>query len=273
MKLSKDFILFIVILIWIPKIVFAQSFVEIKDTTLFHNGGTFKIPIYGNFDLANVNDLSITLEFNYQLLYIKGVEGGSQFIINDSNPSYTINSADYAHSTIQISTNRINLTNNGILANLLVEPLAGPDSIAILNPIEIQINGVTQPQIALKEGKINIGLPVYETINEGISQIYPNPFFEEGTISFYIKEPTKVTFKIYSMLGRLVSLIPGNGLVNYIFYDKNGNEITDFTNYTFIRGFYKVKINTIPWMFAAGNYFIVMETKLGTYHSNFIHLK
>lgn len=272
MKIIK-FVYIITILILINSIAHSESFIEIKDTTLLRNGKISKLPVYSNIDLSNINNLIISFELNSLLLDIKGIEGGSDFGINEISPTFEIDNSTFTKTKLTIYGKQLNSNYTGKLCNIILETLAGPDSIANLNPVGLSINGNPDTNINLKPGKIFIGTPLYEKITEGIGEIFPNPFTNDATISFIVKEDTKINFKIYSMSGRLVTSIPGEKAIEYQFYDTSGEKIDDITDHIFTRGLYKMKFNAVDWLFSAGNYYIVMQTKLGTYHSNFIHIK
>lgn len=273
MKIIIQFFFILSVFLIIASNAYSGTYIEIKDTTLIRNGNTSKVPIYSNVVLNSNNNLSITLQLNSLLVDIKGVEGGPEFGINELNPNYELDKSNLTATKLTIKGSKLNPNYTGKLCNILLETLAGPDSITFITPQELAIQGLVDTNVTMKSGKIYIGIPVYEKITEGISEIFPNPFTDNSTISFIVKEDTKINFKFYSMLGRLVTSIPGETSIDYTFYDKMGNKIDDITDYTFTRGLYKMNFKAVNWLFSAGNYYVVMQTKLGTYHSNFIHIK
>jgi hypothetical protein len=253
--------------------LFSQEKIEIKDTVLYRNGSTYTLPVYSNLALDNVKSLKLKIKFNYLLVNITSVSAGEGYGIKETNSFFSINTDNYLESYLEINASDFNTNYSGILCGIKLETLAGPDSIAIMTPIEITINNEINSSISLIPGKIKIGLPVYPIINEGIQSIYPNPSDTHGTIIFSIRDNTKVKFSIYSANGRLIGTIPGETAFKHTFYDKTNKEIPDISNYTFTRGNYKFTFEVIDWKFSSGLYTLLMETNRGVYEAKLLLLK
>lgn len=251
----------------------SQEKIEIKDTVLYRNGSTYILPVYSNISLQSVQNLKLKIKFNHLLVDITGIQAGSEYGIKETNSFFSINTENFIESYLEITASDFNSDYSGILFGIQLETLAGPDSIAIISPIEITINDEINTAISLLQGKIMIGLPVYPIINEGIQEIFPNPFAYKGTVQFSIKDDTYVKFFIYSSNGRLIGSIPGETAFKYDFYDKKNNHIPEIKNYNFTRGYYKFTFEVINWKFSSGLYTLVMETNRGVYEAKLLLLK
>jgi len=164
--------------------LFSAGFVSIQDTTLIHSGTNSRIPVYSNVDFSQVNNAKFTFKFNGLLLNIKGVYAAEENGCKEAGSSFTVDLTNLKEATLEVTATQFNPTNNGILFSIELETLAGQDSIAFLTPSEITLNDVIDNSIELKAGRIKIGLPVYLIINEGIQEVYPNPFYFNGTVNF-----------------------------------------------------------------------------------------
>ncbi|HRS01564.1 MAG TPA: hypothetical protein P5545_03360 [Bacteroidota bacterium] len=253
--------------------VFSQNYISIHDSTLPRTGYIYSLPIYSNIDLKNANNVLLKIYFNYNLIDVKNIVGGTNYAFNELNPSFTIDATNPDNAILQISSNQINPNYSGVLCTISLETLVGQDSIAIFSPFYLEINATPINDISFSSGRIFIGDPVYPVLHEGISQIYPNPFSFSENVIFAVEDTTTVNFNIYSILGQLVTEIPGSSMLNYRVYDNTGKEIPDITNYKYPRGIYRLYFESIPWKFSSGAYSIVMVSKKGTFRSNFIYLK
>lgn len=251
----------------------AAEFLKFNDTTLIHSGKNYLVPVYSNLNLSGVSNVKILIKFNSLLIDIKAVYGGNNFGFNEASPSYNLNTTNLQESYLEVTGTQFNSVNSGVLFNILLETLAGPDSIAIMSPIQVTVNGEINSNLDLTEGKIKIGIPVYPIINEGISEVFPNPCSSKGTVTFSIRDDTKVKFFVYSSNGRLIGTIPGENAFKYKVLDKTNSEIADVENYNFSRGYYKLVFDVISWKFSSGTYFLVLETSRGTYEAKLLLLK
>lgn len=272
-RIYLKLLLFSTVLLLSGNSLFSQEKIEIRDTILYRNGSTYNLPVYSNISLQNVQNLKLKIKFNHLLVNITSVATGNGYGIKETNSFFSINTENFLESYLEITATDFNSDYSGILCGIQLETLAGPDSIAVISPIEITINGSNNSTISLLQGKIMIGLPVYPIINEGIQEIFPNPFAYKGTVQFSIKDDTYVKFFIYSSNGRLIGSIPGETAFKYDFYDKKNNHIPEIKNYNFTRGYYKFTFEVINWKFSSGLYTLVMETNRGVYESKLLLLK
>ncbi len=249
--------------------LFSAGFVSIQDTTLIHSGTNSRIPVYSNVDFSQVNNAKFTFKFNGLLLNIKGVYAAEENGCKEAGSSFTVDLTNLKEATLEVTATQFNPTNNGILFSIELETLAGQDSIAFLTPSEITLNDVIDNSIELKAGRIKIGLPVYLIINEGIQEVYPNPFYFNGTVNFSIRDDSKINFKVYSLNGKLIGSIPGNDGFKSWFYDKSNNLILILQLYIH-RGYYKFIFEIIDWKFIFRTIFPCLETVHGTYETKLL---
>lgn len=264
--------IFILILLQIIP-AFAQNYINIPDSTLPRTGLVYSLPVYSNIDLHNASSVKIKIYFNYYLIDIKNISGGSNNAFSDANPSFALDVTNPTQAVLEITSSQINPNYSGTLCSINLETLAGPDSIAVFIPFYIEINQLQISEVTFDNGTIRIGDPVYPVLNEGISHIYPNPYSFAENVVFTIEDSTTVDFYIYSTLGQLATRIPGSNILKYKFFDNAGQEIPSTNNYKFSRGIYRLYFESIPWKFSSSAYSIVMVTNKGIFRSNFIHLK
>lgn len=272
MLLKKVYIIILFVSLSIFNL-FSQEYIKVPDTTMLHNGSYYQLPIYANLDLNSVNNIEIVFEFDYSLLNIQSVKTEQNNIINETNPIFTITQSDYKKGTLRITSNNFNLINNKILCFVELETLFGLDSIAYFKPIIVNINGQEKTDIQKINGTINVGFALEPIIKEGISKVFPNPFDYEFVVDFAIETPTEISFTIFSSLGRLVYSFPNKTDDNYQFFDNKGTLIDQPYKKEFPKGFYKLKVKSVPWHFSSGLYFLQMSTQSGIYNTNILHLK
>lgn len=272
MLISKIKIIIFIIFSSVVKL-FSQEYIQVPDTTLLHNGSTYKLPIYANMQLNSANNLEIEFEFDYTLLNITSIVTEPNNIINEPKPNYSITNENFQKGLLKITSNQLNQNNNKILCYIELETLFGLDSIAYFKPLAIKINGEENTSIQKRNGKINVGFALEPIIKEGISKVFPNPFDNEFIVDFAIETPTEISFTIFSSLGRIVYTFPNKTDDSYQFFDNKGNLIPQPYKMKFPKGYYKLKVKSLPWQFASGLYFLQMETHTGIYNTNLLHLK
>lgn len=249
------------------------NFIKVPDTTLLHNGTIYRLPIYAELNLDNIQSIEIEFNFDYSLLNIVKVTTDQNNIIGEVNPYFEITQQNFKQGTLRIVSSNLNKINNKILCFVELEPLFGMDSISKFIPFKVKFNGIEDNIIKLIPGIINIGFPLEQIIKEGISRIYPNPFDSEFYVDFAIEKPSKIDFTIYSTLGRVVFSFPNKSSEAYEFFNSKGEKIDNPTDYIFLKGYYKLKVKSSPWQFSSGVFFLQMTTASGVYNQNLLHQK
>lgn len=248
--------------------------VQINDTTI-NRGVISEIQIFGSLTESNINDLKIIIEFNALMLDIKEAKGSDTYIMKCPQISLNFDTYNITKTSMTISCNDVQPKENGVFCNLQVEGLASSDSILLIKPIKLLVNGNEVENLETRIGKITIpGTPVFQTFPENIGNNFPNPFFEETSFPISIHEPTKVKFYIYTTDGRFIlSNEQPNDMLKLSFYkDKTEIPISDL-NEKLERGFYRLKLLPDNMRFASGEYYLIMLTKLGVYYKNFMYFK
>ncbi len=271
--LIKNTYIITIFILFIYANSFAQEFVKVPDTTMLHNGSTYRLPIYANLQLNSVNDIETTFEFDYTLINITSVFAEPNNIIANTKPQFSVISTDFKKGFLTINANKFNLSNNNILCFVELETLFGLDSIAYFKPTFIKINGQEKNEIIKESGKINVGFALEPIIKEGISKVFPNPFDSEFIVDFAIETQTEITFTIFSSLGRVVYSFPNKTNEGYRFFDSKGNLINEPYKMKFPKGYYKLRVKSVPWHFSSGLYFLQMSTQNGIFNTNILHLK
>jgi hypothetical protein len=248
--------------------------IQINDTTI-NRGVISEIKITGSLSEANVNDLKIILEFNYLMIDIKEVIGSSDFIMKCPKIDTAYNIDNITKTSMTISCNDIQSIENGVFCILKVEGLASSDSLLLLKPMKLIVNGKESENIETRIGKIFIpGTPIFQTFPENIGNNFPNPFFEETIFPISIHEPTKVKFYIYTTDGRFIlSNEKPNEMLKLSFYKDRTEIPISNLNEKLEKGFYRLKLLPDNMRFASGEYYLIMVTNLGVYFKNFIYFK
>jgi len=272
MLIKKVYITFVLITLYSFNL-FSQEFIKVPDTTMVHDGSKYLLPIYTNLDLSTANSLEISFEFDYTLINITSVLTKQNNLIKEPRPNYIVTNKNYKQGFLTITSSQFNSIYDNVLCYIELEPLFGLDSIAFFNPTSVKIDGVENSNINKISGKIYVGFALEPIIKEGISKVFPNPFDNEFIVDFGIEMPTELTFTIYSSLGKIVYNFPNKTEDSYQFFDSKGNLITQPYKKEFPKGYYKLKVVSLPWQFASGLYFLQMRTKSGIYNTNLLHLK
>lgn len=272
MLIKKFYISIILIFIALANL-YSQDYIRVPDTTLLHNGSIYKIPIYAQLQLKLIDNLEIEFEYDYSLINITGISTDQNNIIATPKVNYNISQKNFKQGFLKITSNEINLRNDRILCYIEMETLFGLDSIAYFNPTKVKINGEEKSNVEMKNGRIFVGYALEPIVKEGISRVFPNPFDNEFIVDFAIESPTELTFTIFSSLGRIVYTFPTKSDDYYQFFDNRGDLISQPYNMKFPKGYYKLKVKSLPWLFSSGLYFLQLSTQNGIYNKNLLHLK
>ncbi len=252
----------------------SQVIVRIPDTTI-PRGSIYKIPVIGTIPGSSLNNLTLQLVFNANVIDIKSASGAGNYAMKCPVPKVdSINFDNLNSAVITISCNDVQPVNNDTICTIDVEGLAGPDSLSLIKPIKVIIDGTAIDAATLVQGTIKVpGEPVYQEFPEGIGQNYPNPFESTTTFPMSINNLTKVNFLIYAVNGASVYevTVPGDWLTLEK-VTKNGNIVIDRFDSVLERGSYLLHLTPGPEM-ASGVYFLLMLTDNGKYSKGFLYLK
>ncbi len=259
-------------------IIFNKSFsadysVAVRDTLMPH-GAIYEIPIFGKINDANAKNIELHINFNALILDIKSARGGEQFGIKDA--SIDLNTVADKWDSVNITINSSNISPDfeGILCYLLVEALAGPDTISIVKPFQLKVNG-TAVVADFESGFIRTSPPIVsQKYIEGIGLLYPNPFAESATVKFTIEKESKVRFLVYSTSGKFIDELPENTkYFEFDIFNSKNERLTEFDNVKFEPGNYSLVLRPLKWEVSSGMYCVFMLTASGEYSTQFIYVK
>ncbi len=253
-------------------LIFSQSSVIVPDGDT-PRGYVSEILVIGTIP-GPVSEIQIKFRYNAQLLDIKKITGGAGFAFAGPDITFNNNMAIMDSAIITIIGSNVQPVENGTIFVVEIEGLAGPDSIAILEPIELKVNGDKPDSIVYIPGRMRIGDPVFQRFPENLGLNYPNPFNFNTIFPFSINKKTKVKFYIYAIDGKLVQEIPSDSpMIEYYLFDSNGKPMKDAINNSFEMGTYEIELIPINWKVAKGIYFLVMETSIKIYHRTFVYMR
>ncbi len=268
----KKSLLILLILLNSNLCIFSQSSVIVPDGNA-RRGYVTQILVQGTIP-GPVAEIKIKFRYNALLLDIKKITGGQDFAFTDGEITFDNNMAILDSAILTISGVNVQPVENDTICIVELEGLAGPDSIAILEPVEMLINGEEPSNINYLPGILRIGDPVFQRFPENLGTNYPNPFNFNTKFPFSINKKTKVKFYIYSLDGSLVQEIPHSSpIIEYYFFDSNGKPIKDALNSGFERGKYEIELIPVNRKVAKGIYFMIMETSKKVYHRTFIFMR
>lgn len=270
---QNRYFFYLLLLILISTKVLGKNTIFIKDT-LIPVGNIYEIPVYGNLENLPQGNLKLKISFNSLNLDIKGASGSNELGFENSQLVTITSFNQWYNSEIVISTNKYKLNYSGILFYLTIESLVGPDSITMLRPISLEIDGAVI-DCEFQSAKITTRSPIVEQkFIENISLFYPNPFNYEATVKFTIEEDTKVEFLIYNYSGTKVFEIPSNSNeIKFIIFNEKDEKIAIENPLVLKKGTYKIIIAPVLTKFSSGLYYFIMKTKKGYYGTNFIYVK
>ncbi len=247
--------------------------IQVKDTVI-PSGRVYSIPVIGQIPKQAAGRIGLSFRFNGLVLDIKSIQGAAQLGFNDEQINFTTNSSDWEQAVITLSSSNYKSDYSGILFYLNIEALVGPDTVSVLEPIELQLDGVSIGA-ELSKGYILTTSPIInQKYPEGIGRCFPNPFTGDGFFKFNVEKESKVKFSIFSYYGRLVqtSSSESNYLEITVFNSKM-QKIESPSDHVFDEGTYLLKITPLSQEMAAGLYFIIMETRYGVHNSNFVYIR
>ncbi len=249
--------------------LFAQYSVSIPDGRS-PRGFVTEVPVNAMLK-GQTGSISLKLTYNAFLFDIRSIRAGGSFIISEDVPQFNNNISNLEFAELTLSGTINPAISSDRLCILRIEGLAGPDSIGYIRPVELSINGNIVQDTSFKSGRFSIGDPVIRKFPESLRQNYPNPFLDKTTFEFTIDNETAVSFHIYSMNGRKIQAIPGEGdTFDYSVFRSNGLEISNPFDEKFERGKYSLVLNPKLWKISSGVYIIIMKTEFGSHDIPFM---
>lgn len=253
----------------------AVNRVEVPDTIVYRGvDNRVSIRIKGSLDVSNADSVRIRFTYRSDLLEIREAIGGNNFIFGNDEPQTDKDFTVVTNAVLDVKDSKIIANGTDGYFDLIIEGLAGPDSIAYLLPSQIFING-SEAELSAKQGTIIVrGAPVFLVPWEGIGQNYPNPFSNMTKVVFSLKFDSPIEFKVFTYLGESIKV--GNNDADNIKFKVstiNGNPIDPVPGYIYEKGEYILEINPDYYSFSSGPYFLQMVTRTGVYSNSMMFLK
>lgn len=258
--------------------LFSNS-VEIHDTAIVRSR-LDTIPIFGKINSPNPYKIKVIIKFNAYLLDIKKIIGGSEFIFQEPEPSFTVQSNNIDDATIEITSSNVQPTISSILCEMVVEGLVYRDSICIVSPLSLWVND-TLAEAELISGTVKVvGPPVFQNPKNFLDNPFPLPptgnfiQFNFGVANVGTpgtKTPIKVGFYVFNSTGMEVFTSEKN---QEIFSAISiGSKIPIDLNKGIDAGVYRLTL-TFPGDFADGVYYLQMRTSENiVLNSKFLYIR
>ncbi len=256
--------------------LFAQIQVTIPDTSLARGiNNKIKIPVKGKLATNQIDSLRIILSYQSQIIDINSAIGSDNFVIKDQSPQLNKYYPRLDSAIAVVSSSNIQLLDSGTICQLLVEGLAGPDSIAYIKVESIFINGILQSGLIQDSAIIKVlAIPVFPIPTEGIGYNSPNPFLDYTRLHFYLTHSSSVRFTIYTSNGDLTAdSWSDQSALSFSYFNKDGSPYQPKSSLIFGAGEYILQLTPYPWNLASGPYYVFMITDTGIYRMNLQFLK
>jgi hypothetical protein len=192
-------------------------------------GKTFTLQVVGT-DMANLRTYFVNLEYDSEKLTFQGISKGDIFLSDSfSFPVINGDTVGYVNSLY----GKTAFTGEGVLTQVtftanfngvLTADMLGIERVSLVNGAFVKENLVIED---------SAGLPINDIPAVfSLGQNFPNPFNPTTTINFGLPEDSKVTLKIFDILGRHVDTLvngayaPGNYSVVWDATDKYGRAVS-----------------------------------------------
>lgn len=252
----------------------SQITVSVPDTAI-PAGSVYKIPVKAKIDSDTIRTLTLVFTYNSHIIYVKRVGAGGNYLMKCDTPQTKYNYFDLTSVDLEIKCDSLNKPQKDTseICFLEIEGLTYRDTTIKLELAKIIINGSNT--IEKNEFVSNItvnSIGVIQAYPEGLSYNFPNPFFGKTTFPFSINEPTKVDFKVFSLIG-IQCLSSDNLEKNMIIYKrtKNGNVRINNLKDPLTQGSYLLEVYP-SWELYFGVYYMIMETENNVYSRTFVYV-
>lgn len=251
----------------------AQNSVEIPDTTL-ERASIYKIPVFFYSESDDIEDVSFHIEYDKMLLDIKNVEIGESTSASELNSFELFDSEDGSRSFFRADLQYGNASDDNILCYIILEALAGPDSIAFLNTEKLIVNGEEIDEYDFQNSTIFIpGELIYPGNLETFSHNYPNPFYYETKFNLNLTTNSNIEIKLYNTGGKLVAEYPGEQTdVAKFIIRKDGIDVENNFD-PLVPGDYSIVLLPYSSRFSSGIYYFYLRTDANIYKRNLIYQK
>lgn len=250
----------------------AQNSIVIPDTTL-ERAVIYRIPVM-IFSDSDIDKISLQIEYDETLLDIKNVETDETTSASELEYFELFENEGGNRTFLRADLQYGNASDDNILCYIILEALAGPDSIAFLNTEKLILNGEESDDYDFKNSTIFIpGELIYPGNLETFSHNYPNPFYYETKFNLNLSKNSNIEIKLYNTSGRLIAEYPGNQneVVGFVIR-KDGNDIPNDYD-PLVPGEYNIVLLPFSEKFSSGIYYLYLQTETAVYKRNLIYQK
>ncbi len=271
--MTRIILFFIVVLLSASSFAESQYRIDPPEGSV-PRGETVAKPLNGSPGDDPIDEIEIKILFDARILDFKSAVGGADYAIKDAElPVEQIFAKDELDTLIVRSTN-VGDSPGETICMLNMEGLAFFDSVSVMIPIELKINGVPIEDAEFSESEIVVsGIPVFPDFPERIGRNYPNPFYDETRFPFNIENESTVEFKIFSSDGIRFYASGGDPEVFRIFLKTDAGEIEKGLNDRLEKGAYVLLFRPRSNDLASGAYLISMKTEGGIHTRAFLHAR
>ncbi len=259
-------LIFYLILLFSPLNLLLSNNIFFEDIDL-ERSKTYDIPFLVEENISNNYPVSLEIELTFNA-YVFDVNSISELNSNqNSSFNVELNLENLRESKLVIQTELISPTNTLFVLNITA--LASQDSVTQLSLKSFKIDGVEE-NIDFISGTIRIANLLFD-IESTISNIYPNPFYDVGTIDLNITKESKLSINIADNLGKSLTYNIDKDKFLLQIVDEN-NIYTKYEDGMNLQsGRYKIKITPNRSISASGAYrcFISLNNKI--IYKNFIY--
>lgn len=275
MKILKYTLIYLLMAISLSLISYSQDIeITINDTTI-QRGGSNRIPIYFQSKSGLTGDIEFVFNYNAYVIDIKdtSLTVPTNPFIDEVRIFNDLSDISNAKLIIKAKFASLALAGGGFY--LVVEGLAGADTLTQLTPISVILDGNRIEDTKFNSATIIVrSSSVVPGITEGLGLNRPNPFSDYTSFNIGLNKESTIHFSIFSLGGRKV-LDQDNLLEAFriSLINESGENITNFNTNKIPRGNYKLTIQPYSWMLSAGAYAIILTTESGAYKTNFMYIK
>jgi hypothetical protein len=207
---------------------------------------------------------SVRLSYFNPRLIFRGVTGGSA-AAGCTTPTVVQDPLDEtsgSYGFLTITCNDVQRSNDNAVFDIEFDVIAGPDTVALIEPRLLTLNGDTVQDVELSTGVVSFTEDeprVFPTYPEGLGINTPNPFYLETKVTYTVERTTDVRFQIFDHLGKKV------------LEETIGNQARGVYSYTIST--FKENSEWIHFSQSSGLYLVVMETNSGVYTKKILFLK
>jgi len=231
----------------------AESVVLPAETTL-RAARSISMPVRGTISTPSSSTVRIEFTYTPGAIRIRGAHGSATTALRCPDVRIVENTiTDRANGRLVIECSDVQSLTDSVLCVLDVDALKGPDTVGMITPTSLVVNGATVAGVTLQGGTIRITDAGYGTVTtQKIVENYPNPFKESTVFTYTIGEVTDVTFAVFDIYGR-----------QYMATEAE----------TRAPGTYSFTFAPPIWEFASGTFVLEMKTNSATVFHSFVRMK